>query len=53
MTGMFNIQAANYGFWFLIAVIISRRTGEADEEVEWDEADEPTSELGELEAVTL
>jgi hypothetical protein len=53
MTGMFNIQAANYGFWFLIAVIISRRPGEADEEVEWDEADEPTSELGELEAVAL
>jgi hypothetical protein len=26
MTGMFNIQAANYGFWFLIAVILSRRT---------------------------
>ena len=28
MTGMFNIQAANYGFWFLIAVILSRRTSQ-------------------------
>jgi hypothetical protein len=35
MTGMFNIQAANYGFWFLIAVILARRTGDADPHSQW------------------
>jgi hypothetical protein len=34
MTGMFNIQAANYGFWFLIAIILARHTDEADPEPE-------------------
>lgn len=28
--GMFNIQAANYGFWFLTAVIIARRSSDID-----------------------
>jgi len=37
MTGMFNIQAANYGFWFLIAVILARRSGETDPEPQLDE----------------
>lgn len=27
MTGMFNIQAANYGFWFLMALLVARRNG--------------------------
>jgi hypothetical protein len=35
MTGMFNIQAANYGFWFLIAVILARRTGDVDPHSQW------------------
>jgi hypothetical protein len=53
MTGMFNIQAANYGFWFLIAVILARRSDDTDQEPEWDEEDEPVLELGQLEAVAL
>jgi hypothetical protein len=51
MTGMFNIQAANYGFWFLIAVILARRSDEADQEPEWDEESDSVLELGELETV--
>jgi hypothetical protein len=30
LTGMFNIQLAIYGFWFLIAIMILQRDGEAD-----------------------
>jgi hypothetical protein len=36
MTGMFNVQPANYGFWFLIGTIVSRRGSEVvEEELEW------------------
>jgi hypothetical protein len=30
VTGIFNIQLAQYGFWFLIATMILQRDGEAD-----------------------
>ena len=30
LTGMFNIQEALYGFWFLIAIMILQRDGEPD-----------------------
>lgn len=45
MTGMFNIQAAVYGFWFLIAVILARRTGDFEPHPDWLEL-EPCPELG-------
>jgi hypothetical protein len=51
MTGMFNIQAANYGFWYLIAVILARRSDDTEQEPQWDEEDESVLELGELETV--
>jgi len=31
LTGMFNVQSALYGFWFLIAIMILQREGEAGE----------------------
>jgi hypothetical protein len=30
LTGMFNVQLAQYGFWFLIAIMLLQREGEAD-----------------------
>jgi hypothetical protein len=51
MTGMFNIQAANYGFWFLIAVILARRSDDTEQEPQWDEEPESVLEFGQLEAV--
>jgi hypothetical protein len=41
MTGMFNIQSAFYGFWFLIAVILARRSTDAEWESQWVERLEP------------
>jgi hypothetical protein len=55
MTGMFNCQGAIYGFWFLIAVVISRRSGDIDQdanqEPQWDGESESVLELEELETV--
>ncbi|HXZ33142.1 MAG TPA: hypothetical protein VEH30_12760 [Terriglobales bacterium] len=30
LTGMFNLELAQYGFWFLIAIMLLQRDGEAD-----------------------
>jgi len=53
MTGMFNVQPALYGFWFLIGILVFRRAGDFDQagDVLQSEEDEPVSEFGELEAV--
>lgn len=52
MTGMFNIQAAHYGFWFLIAVILARRSGEADQDSPPAGQVDPVLELDQAEAVS-
>jgi hypothetical protein len=52
MTAMFNSQAALYGFWFLIAVIIIPRGGDrVEREAAWAEDVEDASEFEPAEAV--
>lgn len=50
MTSMFNTQSAFYGFWFLVAVIVARRSGQADEESHHPEQAEADPELEQAEA---
>ena len=46
MTGMFNIQAANFGYWYLIGLIVLHRASEAGQETQWVAPLEPGLELG-------
>lgn len=54
MTGMFNVQPALYGFWFLIGILVLHRAEDLDEDqdVPLLEEDEPVLEPGELETVS-
>jgi hypothetical protein len=51
MTGMFNVQPALYGFWFLIGTMVLCRTGEADEEAPWSGPPEPALDAEEPEVL--
>jgi len=33
MTSMFNIQGANFGFWFFVVVLLARNTSETNQAV--------------------
>ena len=41
--GMFNIQGAEYGFWFLAALILARRSSDPEPEPDWDRALAPAA----------
>jgi hypothetical protein len=44
LTGMFNIQGANYGFWFLVGVMLLPHSGAIDHEFPWAGEAEPVFE---------
>jgi hypothetical protein len=49
IAGIFNVQPANFGFWFLVAMIVSRpaneAAGELNERSHWPGTAEPSVEL--------
>jgi len=49
LTGMFNVQPALFGFWFLIAMMILQRDGEADEDSQWPTEVDPATGLEQAE----